>query len=263
MYSEEGELIRALMHAASVGVAILDDQLRHVRVNQRLAHANGRSVEEHLGRTLEEIGLIERAREARPYLERACAGEMFLGQLFDHDDIQAQIDFIPLAGHRVLVLVRETTDKRTAEGALSVRVQFAELISELSALFLEVPPQRLGQCLPEALAVFGTGMGVDRVSLWRFDPRRLVLTAIEEWTASGGKPEAKAPEVFIPSTPHATRFMEGEAVAVSSLDELDPDPASAALRDTLKELGVSAFAAVPLRIGGELRGTLDISMTSK
>lgn len=261
MYEDEGELIRALMHAASVGVAILDDQLRHVCVNQRLASVNGLSIEAHVGRTLEEIGQFERARQARPFAERACAGEMILGQQFDHDDIQVQIDFIPLARRHVLVLIRETTDKRTAEGALSVRVQFAELISELSTLFLEVPAQRLGDCLAEALSVFGSGMGVDRVALWRFDPRRLVLTAIEEWTLAAGAKVVQGVEIFIPSTPHATRFMEGEAVSVSSLDELDPGPASSALRRSLKDLGVCAFAAVPLRIGGELRGTLDISMS--
>jgi PAS domain S-box-containing protein len=40
---------------APVGLCVIDDELRYVRINERLAEMNGRSVEEHIGRTIREI----------------------------------------------------------------------------------------------------------------------------------------------------------------------------------------------------------------
>lgn len=47
--------IEAYYNMAPIGLAILDRQLRYVRVNQRLAEMNGIPIEEHIGRTLHEV----------------------------------------------------------------------------------------------------------------------------------------------------------------------------------------------------------------
>ena len=48
-------LLDVLIRQAPIGIAFLDRRLRYVRINENLAAANGRSVEEHLGRPLPEV----------------------------------------------------------------------------------------------------------------------------------------------------------------------------------------------------------------
>ncbi len=47
--------IEAIYQSAPIGLNVLDQELRFVRINQQLAEMNGRSVEEHLGRTVREV----------------------------------------------------------------------------------------------------------------------------------------------------------------------------------------------------------------
>src|SRR5215217_5341573 len=61
--------LRALYAALPVGVAYLSPDLRYQRVNATLAELNRRPVEEHLGRTIEDV-LGERAALLRPVLEQ-------------------------------------------------------------------------------------------------------------------------------------------------------------------------------------------------
>ena len=47
--------LESLYRYAPVGLSVVDRELRFVRVNERFAAFNGRSVEEHLGQTMEEV----------------------------------------------------------------------------------------------------------------------------------------------------------------------------------------------------------------
>jgi PAS domain S-box-containing protein len=72
----------ALVAAAPTGLALLDTQLRYVRINEALAAANGLSVEEHLGRTVSEV-LPETGPDAEPLLRRVLeTGESVRGCTF-------------------------------------------------------------------------------------------------------------------------------------------------------------------------------------
>ena len=67
-------LLQSIEAAAPIGVKLVDRELRILRINQRLAAANGLSVQEHLGRTVAEV-----TPELWPQLEevyrRALAGQ--------------------------------------------------------------------------------------------------------------------------------------------------------------------------------------------
>ncbi|MBD2741393.1 PAS domain-containing protein [Coleofasciculus sp. FACHB-1120] len=49
------QLLNSFINVAPVGLCILDDQMRYLQINEALAHFNGVSVEEHLGRSLAEV----------------------------------------------------------------------------------------------------------------------------------------------------------------------------------------------------------------
>src|SRR3954469_14936787 len=61
--------LRALYSALPVGVAFLGPDLRYQRVNETLARLNGRSAEEHVGASLEEV-LGEHAPALRAALQQ-------------------------------------------------------------------------------------------------------------------------------------------------------------------------------------------------
>ncbi|MGG6264469.1 PAS domain-containing hybrid sensor histidine kinase/response regulator [Leptolyngbya sp. AN03gr2] len=70
--------IEAIYHTAPIGLAVLDRDLRFVRLNHRLAEINGLSVDAHLGRTVREI-VPNLADEVEPLFRRVLeTGEPLL-----------------------------------------------------------------------------------------------------------------------------------------------------------------------------------------
>ncbi|HEX8434119.1 ATP-binding protein [Archangium sp.] len=75
-------LVNALVGAAPAGLALLDDGLRYVRINEALAAANGQPVEAHLGKTMAEV-LPDRAPLVEPLFRRVLeTGEASRGNEF-------------------------------------------------------------------------------------------------------------------------------------------------------------------------------------
>src|SRR6266550_4708836 len=68
-FSEQEQLLAAFFGASTVGLAILDDQLRYQAINNTLAAMNGVPAEAHLGRTLRDV-LGDAASKLDPILQR-------------------------------------------------------------------------------------------------------------------------------------------------------------------------------------------------
>ncbi|MBW4615576.1 MAG: PAS domain S-box protein [Desmonostoc vinosum HA7617-LM4] len=68
-YAESLSLLDALLAAAPVAVCFLDRELRYLRINQVLADINGLTIEEHLGRKIQQV-LPEMATEFEQQLQR-------------------------------------------------------------------------------------------------------------------------------------------------------------------------------------------------
>ena len=66
--------LQAIYDGAPVGLAFLDNNLRYMSVNRRLADMNGLPIENHLGRTLQDI-LPDLFPQIEPYIRRALQGE--------------------------------------------------------------------------------------------------------------------------------------------------------------------------------------------
>jgi transcriptional regulator with GAF, ATPase, and Fis domain len=255
---DDSAQLDALLQSESVGIGILDGQLRYRRVNQRLACFTDYTAEEHVGRTLEEVLGTERWERIRPLLYTAQTGEIVVGKLLDEPHLQFLIDIVPMRPEGLVLLVYETTHRRDAESALAVRLQLAELISELSAAFIELPAANVDLGIEEALSVAGVALDLDRASLWQYDRTHLSLEATHEWTAPGVQPGLRGRAYALPGTDYlARRFLQGETVVIRSLDELPPE--AAALKSQLGILGAHSFAIIPLMIVGELRGALAFS----
>ena len=69
--------LQAVYDGAPVGLAFVDQRLRYVNLNKKLADMNGASVEDHLGRAICEV-VPEYFPQVEPYLRRALGGEPVL-----------------------------------------------------------------------------------------------------------------------------------------------------------------------------------------
>ena len=74
MRPEPAGLVGDLVDRAGVGIALVDDRRRYRYVNPRLAAINGRTVDEHLGRTLREV-VPDIAAVVEPLVDRVLGGE--------------------------------------------------------------------------------------------------------------------------------------------------------------------------------------------
>ena len=118
--------LQALYAALPVGVAFLDPELRYQRVNETLAALNGRSVDAHVGASLEEI-LGEPAADLRPALERVLSTrqaldlEVTMPLPRDPGDVRAlEATYFPVIDADDLLLgvgavVRDVTGRRELE----------------------------------------------------------------------------------------------------------------------------------------------------
>jgi len=70
--------LQAVYDGAPVGLAFLDREMRYRNLNRRLANMNGRPMEEHLGRTVQEM-VPELFPSVEPLIRRALDGEAIPG----------------------------------------------------------------------------------------------------------------------------------------------------------------------------------------
>jgi PAS domain S-box-containing protein len=123
------DLLRELFQHSAVGVAVLDSDLRFVYINPALAEINGQPVEDHLGRSIEQV-VPDLAPQARASFEEVLGtGQPLLGwELTGETDAapgesRSWIEDIhPLfedgAVTALGVIVVEITDRRRAEHEL-------------------------------------------------------------------------------------------------------------------------------------------------
>jgi PAS domain S-box-containing protein len=126
--------IESIYQTAPVGLAILDADLRYVRINQQLADINGVSVETHLGHTLREIIpnladeaeplLLQILETGEPMLDREISGETpaqpgvvrtWLESCFPVRQLDGMIVGIN-------VVIQEITDQKQAQQTLEKQV---------------------------------------------------------------------------------------------------------------------------------------------
>jgi chemotaxis protein methyltransferase CheR len=143
-----------LYRKAPFGLCIWDRELRYVRINEFLAKINGKSVEEHVGRLLEEI-VSEFVQRVEPFCRQVMdTGEPALDieiQVAEPAEPSIQkcwlVSFYPIKGkdravHGVSVIVLDITKRKEAEQHLLEEKQFSDTVIEgLPGLFFMIDEQ--------------------------------------------------------------------------------------------------------------------------
>src|SRR5262249_27428363 len=132
------EGLEALLRSGSVGIAVLDRELRYVAINEALAARDGASIAAHLGRAAAEMIRSSERAQIIPKLHAALATGQPESLRVTDGDREARIDLLPnLCG--ITMLVTEPWARSAAQSRLSARLEVSRLVSELSTGFIRLP----------------------------------------------------------------------------------------------------------------------------
>ena len=138
---QSAALLDMLFEKAPVGLAVVDPQLRYLRVNQRLAEIQGRSARDHLGQTVAETSPTLGPALARGF-QAALEGQTGHDELADDSPAapgprDLQVSYYPIrvgdavvaAGGMVLDVTEHRQIERELEEAIRVRDDFISVAS--------------------------------------------------------------------------------------------------------------------------------------
>lgn len=172
----------------------------------------------------------------------------------------AVVGLIAAEGALIVALLAHRRRRRRAETALTERLAFETLVSDLSATLVELRGADLGVGLAHGLRRVGEHLGIDRASIFE-------LVSVEEgarfayvWVAPG---IALPPSpVDVRQFPWALRRLaRGQGYCFSRLDLLPPEAASD--REAFARLGVRSSVSVPLAPGGRTIGAFALSTVAR
>ena len=169
--------LRAVYDGAPVGLTFVDRDLRYMNVNRRLADMNGHPMEDHLGRTVQEIvpNLFPRIE---PFIRRALNGESVTGVEITKPPSD------PNAGQTILVSYEPTRDEAGEVIGVSIAVMDVTKLKRAEAAYhsieesfrnmMELSPQ-----IPWVIDAQGGALDVSR--------RWLDITGMtgDEWKGMG------------------------------------------------------------------------------
>src|SRR5258708_2981027 len=217
------EALEALFTCRSVGIALLDRDLRYVRVNEGIAAITLRPVEQHIGQDVRDV-LPSVAEIIVPVLRRVIdTGKAEFGTEVRGQRVQAIVDYVPINDEEgrctgVAVIVVDITELRTTQATLATRLHISELISELSASFIDLQSSEIDKGIAGALRSLGEGLDIDRTFIAKLSDDRENLIFTHQWSKAGLPQPLRLGEPY-PVATYAwplPRMKEGQAMVVSS-----------------------------------------------
>jgi PAS domain S-box-containing protein len=171
--------------------------------------------------------------------------------------IVAALFLILVQSGLISFLLRQRAQRRRAQVQLAERLRFEEMLSALSARFVNLPPEQVDAEIKRVLESIGKGLNVDRVSVFEISEEDQTLHLVH----SHKDAEIAAPpsEFKFDQLPWVRqKLLYGEMVAFSDPEDL---PAEAgADRNFLRAQGIISLAVIPLSTGEKTLGLLSLIM---
>lgn len=251
----------------SVGLFSLDCNLRYLRVNGRMATINGKSIEHHLGRTVQEVDahvgmaiepLLRHAiDEGEPLedLEVALSGGSSAEANQPRCLLVSCYPFKTADGkvRRVNVGVRDITVQKLKEATQLERLRFEALLSDLSAEFIKVPENEVDRKIVQGLEKVNNFMGFDRSTVWLLSPEDCGL----HFSHSHALPGIKQPPAYLYDIAPVWVGMvsQGELFYITDVDEM-PANMWREKKYCRDRGGIKSILFIPLTVGGSVLGAV-------
>ncbi|MCM2356810.1 MAG: sigma 54-interacting transcriptional regulator [Geobacteraceae bacterium] len=252
---------------ARSGLAILDRDLRFLRVNQRMALLDGMPAAEHIGRTVRELD-PQIASAVEPLLQRTLLEDCCF------EDREVEVDK-PLPDHSSprrfwLVCchplregdgtvsgcglsVQDVTAQKLKEEAQTERLRVESLLSDLSTDFIKVTVSEVDRKIEQGLQKVVEFLGVDRSSIWHVSPDKEQLLLTHSFALPGIK---QPPAVIVDLIPvWNSTLRKGEIFSIADIDEM-PDSYWREKEYCREQGGIRSILFIPASVGGTVVGTI-------
>jgi PAS domain S-box-containing protein len=160
----------------------------------------------------------------------------------------------------ILALLVQRARRKRSEKSLMWRLEFEGLISDLSTTYIGLPEDKVDANIEQDLARLGEFLEMDRITLFELSRDSTGLIATHAWNAPG---VMKAPSsIEAKSLPWwRGKVLGGNVSLMSRLEDL-PEEASTE-KQYFRERGIVSAASVPLKVGGEITGTITFVSTKR
>ncbi|MBC1302494.1 GAF domain-containing protein [Trichormus variabilis] len=269
--------LNAFFSGAPVGMSIFDDQLRFVQINELIADIHGKSAQEHIGRTLEEI-----APQIAPLVTPFCQQVLLTSQPILNVELSLPavnqpdslrhflVSYFPIPGEGnqlsgVGKVIVEISDRQRAEEALKESVERERAIAQVI--------QRMRQTLDLDTIFTATTeelrqvLNCDRAVVYRFDSQGSGEFVAESW----GKDWISLMETH-KNAPHLTENTVQDQSCLAKLLEYTPQSTpdknflcvsdiyqagfGSCYIEFLERLQAKAYIIVPILSGDQVWGLL-------
>ena len=178
------ELLQTFFKNASIGLAILDDRWRHIQINKVLADINGRSVEEHIGKTVREMIPNIAPQLETIYKQVQVTGEPVYGIGIKGETPrkagfvgkwEASYFSLPVSNHRngIGCVVLEVSDREKTQASLTNRLKQQAVVAQLGQLALS--GLELPDLFKQTTALVAQSLNVDNCKILELLPEENAL----------------------------------------------------------------------------------------
>jgi PAS domain S-box-containing protein len=153
------------------------------------------------------------------------------------------------SGNLIFAVARDVTDLKLAENNLQERLQFEQLMSDFSAKFVNIPPDRVDAEIEYGLKLILKFFQVDRAALVRTLPDRSAYQITHVAYGEDVPPVPAGAEIPISINPWAYEklILKHETVAYSRIDDLPPE--ASVDKQTWTEWGIQSNVNIPILVG--------------
>lgn len=253
---QSDDVLEVVFASDRVGVAILDGELRYVRINRLLAAVNQRSIADHIGRTVEEV-VGDAVPALTASLQRVLeSGEPILDAALGEERVRLRMSVHPTRARDALVVLCVQDHEAERDSTLRERLELELTLSRVAARLVAAGSEDLDVAIEVALAEVGRIQGVERVTVHRVDAAARVAEVTHAW--HGDAPTLRSWPVGhvheIEGDWFVDRLLEGRPIVLDDLDALPLD--AAASRSQVEREGLGAMVVAPLAPAGRLIGAV-------
>ncbi len=158
---------------------------------------------------------------------------------------------------------QEVTERKQAEALLLSHSRLQKLVADMSATFINLPPNAVDQTIETTLERLGTFFKVERSYIFRLLPNGTHLNNTHEWCANGVEPQiTRMQNLALASFPWLARHLRsGETLHVPDVEALPPE--AAAEQAELQRQSIRSLLVVPLISDHQLHGMLGFDVVSR
>jgi len=266
------DFYRSLLHSVPDAVYIHDRQGRIIEANEAACRQTGYTREALCGLTVQELNPYRSAEDIQSLLvslsEECCTNHVFRGRHRRQDGslFPVEVNLTPLQHSNnalFLAVVRDLSEREQLERDLQDKVQFDELLLEISTRLINVYPENIDTVIQQLLADIGAFFKAGRSYVFSIDLKARTFSNTHEWSDEGVDPEIdNLQDLSFDEFPWLmSRILNHQVAHAPDIPEL-PDEFALEREEYIRQR-IRSLIIVPIVRGGEVTGLFGLDTVNE